>query len=308
MASTSPDWSLYRSFVAVLREGSLSAAARALGLSQPTLGRHIALLESALGVALFTRSPDGLTPTLAAEALRPEAESLAAAADALFRTASGSLKENAGTVRLTVSEVFAAEVVAPTLARLQADHPRIVVEVAVSNRSDDLLRREADIAVRLVRPSQGALVARRVGAVELGLFAHPSYLARRPAPRSVAELEGHALVGFDRGAPYTRTLQLEGRPLTREQFTFRSDNDLAQLAAIRAGCGIGACHVPLAHRSELVRILPAAFAPTVEMWVAMHEDLRTTARYRTVFAALTAGLKDYLREPASRSRRQLRTR
>ncbi|WP_395836087.1 LysR substrate-binding domain-containing protein [Archangium violaceum] len=139
--------------------------------------------------------------------------------------------------------------------------------------------------------------ASNLGEFELGLYAHPAYLARRPAPNLVAELNEHAFVGFDVGAPYTRTLQLGGQPLTREQFTFRSDNDLAQLAAIRAGCGIGACHVALAQRSGLVRILPEMFAPTVEMWVAMHEDLRTTARYRTVFDALTTGLKAYLREP-----------
>jgi DNA-binding transcriptional LysR family regulator len=145
-----------------------------------------------------------------------------------------------------------------------------------------------------VRPEQGALVATRVGAFRLGLFAHPSYLERRSAPGSVAALAGHALVGFDRGAPYTRTLRLEGRLLTREQFTFRSDSDVAQFAAIRAGCGIGACHVPLARRDGLVRVLPTAFSPAVELWVAMHEDLRSTARYRTVFDALTAGLRSYV--------------
>src|SRR4051794_26573900 len=154
MAPAPPDWSLYRSFVAVLREGSLSGAARALCVSQPTLGRHIVELESALGISLFTRSPEGMIPTAAANALRPEAEALAAAADALYRAASGPLAENAGTVRITASEVIAAEVLPPILARLQADHPRIVVELAVSNRIEDLLRRDADIAVRMARPAQ----------------------------------------------------------------------------------------------------------------------------------------------------------
>ncbi|NUP09297.1 MAG: LysR family transcriptional regulator [Polyangiaceae bacterium] len=305
MSSRSPDWSLYRSFVAVLREGSLSGAARALGLSQPTLGRHIAELEDELGLALFTRSPDGLEPTIAAVALRPQAEALSSAADALFRAASGPLTENAGAVRVTASEIFAAEILPPILARLQEHHPGIVVELLVSNRLEDLLRRDADIAVRTVRPTQSALVASKVGAFELGLYAHSSYLDRRSAPRTPRELDGHAFVGFDVGAPYTRTLQLDGKALGRDSFTFRTDSDVGQFAAIRAGCGIGACHVPLATRAGLVRVLPKSFAPTVELWLAMHEDLRTTARCRTVFDALGVGLATYVAAavPSGRRRR-----
>ncbi|AGC43510.1 LysR family transcriptional regulator [Myxococcus stipitatus DSM 14675] len=302
MAPVSPDWSLYRSFVAVLREGSLSGAARVLGVSQPTLGRHIAALESALELALFTRSPEGLKPTREAKALRPQAEALAAAAESLFRAASGPLGENEGPVRISASEVFAVEVLPPLLARLRETHPRIIVELQVSNRVEDLLRRDADLAVRVVRPEQDALLATRVGAVEAGLFAHPSYLARHPAPRTTAELLRHALVGFDEGAPYTRVLALEGRALTREDFSLRTDSDLAMLAAIRSGCGIGGCLAPLGLRSGLVRVLPRLFAPSAEVWVVMHEDLRATARCRTVFDALSVGLKDLLCGPARKPR------
>lgn len=297
MAAAATDWSLFRSFIAVLREGSLSAAARSLGLSQPTLGRHIAALEIELGLALFTRSPDGLAPTAAALALWPQAETLASAADALLRAASGPLLENAGTVKITASEIFAVEILPPVLAALQREHPRIAVELLVSNRVEDLLRRDADIAVRTVRSEQEALIVSRVGEFDVGLFAHPDYLARRGTPRSSAELHGHAFVGFDAGAPYTRALQIDGRVLTREQFTLRTDFDLAQLAAIRAGCGIGGCHALLARRAGLVRVLPEAFARKVELWLAMHEDLRTTTRYRTVFDMLQAGLKRHLGAP-----------
>jgi DNA-binding transcriptional LysR family regulator len=299
MADASPDWSLYRSFAAVLREGSLSAAARTLGLTQPTVGRHIAALEASLGLALFTRAPDGLRPTNAGTELRAEAEALVAAADALQRAASGRSKENAGTVRVTTSEIVAAEVLAPILARVQRVHPRIVIELAVSNRIDDLLRRDADIAVRMTRPTQGALLAKRIGAFEVGLFASAEYLDRRLTPRVAADVRSHAVVGFDLPAPYTRTLALAGRPLAREDLTYRTDNDVAQLAAIRAGCGIGACHVPLARRYRLVRVLPSAFALKVEMWVVMHEDLRTTLRYRSVFDALVEGLAGYVDEGSS---------
>ena len=294
MATDNTDWSLFRSFITVLREGSLSAAARALGLGQSTLSRHIATLESGLGLTLFTRSSDGLVPTAAALALRPEAEALAAAANSLFRAASGPLNENVGTVRIAASDMMAVEVLPSILASLQREHPQIVVELAVSSRMDDLQRRDADIAVRMARPSQEALVAQRIGASELGLFAHPGYLAHQGTPTTLSELAEHAFVGFDVGAAYTDTLQLDGQRLTRERFSLRTDNDLAQFAAICSGCGVGACHAILAERAELVRILPALFAPKVDMWVAMHKDLRSTARYRTVFDALKVGLTAYL--------------
>lgn len=296
MIQTAPDWSLFRSFLAVLQEGSLSAAGRVLGLSQPTVGRHVQALEDALGHQLFTRSPDGLLPTAAAEALRPKAEALAAAAAALLRTASGLPGEDVGTVRITASEIVAAEVIAPILAGLQADHPGIVVELLVSNRLQDLLRRDADIAVRMAAPQQEALLARRIGEMDLGLFAAPAYLARRPAPRDVTDLFArHATVGFDTALSYTRTFQLEGAPVTRERFTFRTDSDAAQFAAIRAGCGIGVCHGPLARRDGLQPILPAVFAPKVGMWLCMHEDQKTVPQCRLVFDRLAEGLKAYIK-------------
>lgn len=193
-----PGWDLYRSFLAVLREGSLSGAARALGLTQPTLGRHVEALEQTLGLALFTRSGHGLMPTEAALELRPHAEALAASAAALLRAASGRGAGTRGTVRITASEVVGAEVLPPILARLRREHPELVVELVLSNRTEDLLRRDADIAVRMVRPAQEALVARRLGVVELGLHAHQRYLDRCGAPAVLDDLRAHALIGFDR--------------------------------------------------------------------------------------------------------------
>jgi DNA-binding transcriptional LysR family regulator len=248
-----------------------------------------------LDITLYTRSPDGLEPTAAALSLRAEAEALASAADALFRAASGPLAENAGTVRITASEVIAAEALGPILATIQQEHPRIVLELAVSNRIGDLLRRDADVAVRMARPVQTGLVAKRLGKVELGLYAHPDYLSRRGTPKTPADLDAHAIIGFDTAHAYTRTFSLEGKPVTRERFSLRSDSDMGQLAAIRSGCGIGVCHGPIAHRAGLVRLLRSSFAPQVEMWLAMHQDLKTTARYRTVFDGLATGLAGYLR-------------
>jgi len=292
-----PAWDLYRSFLAVLREGSLSGAARALGLAQPTVGRHVEALEEALGLALFTRSGQGLAPTGAALELRPHAEALEASAAALLRAASGRGSAGVvGAVRVSASEVVGAEVLPPILARLRRDHPGLVVELVLSNRTEDLLRRDADIAVRMARPAQGALVARRLGMIELGLHAHRGYLDRcGGAPAALDDLRNHALIGFDRETAFIRGLRARGVPLRREMFALRTDSDLAQLAAIRAGFGIGVCQVGLARRDpSLVRLLPEAFSIGLETWLAMHEDLRASRRCRVAFDALSAGLADYI--------------
>ncbi len=292
--SVVPSWDLYRSYLAVLREGSLSGAARSLGLTQPTIGRHVEALEQALGLALFTRSLHGLAPTGAALSLRADAEAMEAAAAALRRSASGQGEDLRGTVRLTASEVVGAEVLPPILAKFQEQHPGVTIELVLSNRVEDLLRRESDIAVRMVRPTQGALVARRIGEVDLGLHAHPRYLKQRGAPATLAELDGHLLIGFDHESAFIRDAQARGFPLNREMFSLRTDSDLAQLATLRAGCGIGICQVPLGMRSGLERVLPEALLFKLPVWLAMHGDLRANRRCRLVFDALAEGLTQYV--------------
>src|SRR3954470_22939139 len=176
MMKTEPGWELYRSFLAVIREKSLSGAARALSLTQPTLGRHIDALESAFGASLFTRSQAGLLPTARATALIPHAEAMASAASALARAASGEAEEERGAVRVTASEMIGTEVLPAVLTAFREQHPSIAVELVISNRSEDLLRRDADVAVRMVKPTQKALLARRLGTLQLGLHAHPDYV------------------------------------------------------------------------------------------------------------------------------------
>src|SRR5215472_6984751 len=256
-----PGWDLYRSFLSVLREGSLSAAARSLGLTQPTLGRHIAELERSLGTPLFARSPSGLAPTEAALNLVRHAEAMAAAADAFVRAASGEADEPSGTVRVTASEFIGSLVLPRLLASFYDAHPRIVIELSLSNRNADLLRHEADIAVRMAPPTQSALVSRPLGKVRIGLFAHDTYLKRQGMPRDLAELAGrHALIGFDKDTGALRALRT-GLPITRDLFVFRTDNDFAQFEALRAGIGIGACQVATARReADLVAVLPEEFS------------------------------------------------
>lgn len=293
MADTAPDWSLYRTFLAVMEAGSLSGAARSLGIAQPTVGRHIEALEQALGGdALFTRSPGGLLPTEAALALRPHAQAMAAAAEALVRTASGTAEAIAGTVRVTASEIMGAEVLPSILTDFHEAHPQVSIELALSNQNEDLLRREADIAVRMARPTQDALLAKRIGEVWVGLFAHRRYIQRHGEPAAIDD-PGHVAVGFDRDAVMPKSVAALGLPPARQFFAFRSDSDLAQLAAIRAGFGIGGCMFGLAARDpNFVHVLPALRFP-MEMWVVMHEDLKGSRRMRAMFDHLVEGLTAY---------------
>jgi DNA-binding transcriptional LysR family regulator len=289
--ASEPDWAWYRSFLAVLDAGSLSAAARALGLTPPTLGRHIDQLETALALKLFVRSVDGFAPTEAAQDLRAYAAGIASNAAALRRAAASHGDGVRGTVRISASDIIGVEVLPPILARLRDRHPDLVVELVISNAVDDLLRRESDIAVRHFPPAQEALIARRAGGIELGLYAHRDYLAAHGTPGTLDELAGHALIGPDSDSPPLRRLQARFPFLQRSRFALRSDNNLAHLAAIRAGFGIGACQSALAARdAALVRVLRHEFSVVLDTWIAMHADLRSTPRCAVTFAAIVEGL------------------
>jgi DNA-binding transcriptional LysR family regulator len=296
MIRRAPNWDELRTFAEVVRDGSLSGAARRLGLTQPTVGRHIDALEAALGLTLFTRSPRGLTPTPAAFALGPHVEAMAAAAGALGRAASGEAAADRGAVRVTASDVIGCEVLPPILAAFRAEHPGIALELTLTNRNEDLARRDADIAVRMVRPTQSGLLARRIGSSRIGLYAHRDYLARFGTPRSLSDLANHCVIGFDRDNSAFRAAGDFAQQLTREDFGFRCDNDLAQLAALRSGVGIGGCQENLVRRTpELVAILPNAFHYALEVWLVMHENLKATRRVRLLFDRLAAGLTDYVK-------------
>lgn len=288
-------WDLYRTFLSVLTEGSLSGAARALGITQPTAGRHIAALEAALGQALFTRSQTGLLPTDAAESLRAHALAMQHTALAFERAAASHGDGGNGVVRISASEVVGVEVLPPILSALRRAHPQLTLELVPTNRIQDLLHREVDIAVRMAAPQQDALIARRVGNIDIGLHARDDYLTRYGTPSSLPELARHALIGFDQMTPFLREATRNVPLWSRDAFAFRADSDLAQLAMIRAGYGIGGCQVPLARRdARLVRVLPNAFRFKLPTWVTMHEDLRQSARCKAVFDALVAGLSTYM--------------
>jgi DNA-binding transcriptional LysR family regulator len=298
MTIAEPNWDLYRSYLAVLREGSLSGAARTLGLTQPTVGRHIDALEQALGLSLFTRSQSGFIATDAGYALEGHAEALASASSALLRAASGLGRgadaQIQGTVRVTASEVISVEVLPAMLVRLRESHPGITIELTVSNRIENLLRRDADIAVRMQRPEQDVLVARRIGNIELGFHARRDYLERHGVPDSWEDLGKHALIGIDRETAFTRKLQPLLGGLAANTYALRSDSDLVHLASIRAGLGIGICQARLAQRDPaLVRVLPTLLAIPLETWLAMHENLRGNPACGAVYTTLGDALTEY---------------
>jgi DNA-binding transcriptional LysR family regulator len=294
MNASGPDWSLYRSFLAILQAGSLSAAARALGLTQPTLARHVAALEEAVGLTLFTRSQQGLAPTEAALELKPYAEQLAATTAAMLRAASGQGQGIKGSVRVSASEIIGSQVLPAIFAGMRAMHPALEIELVLSNAVENLLRRDADIAVRMVEPVHEALVVKRIGRVTVGLHAHRDYLARAGTPRTLEALQKHSVIGFDRETPAIRAIRARLPGLEAVHFALRTDSDIAHLMAIKAGFGIGLCQTALARQNpNLVRVLPSV-GLQLGVWLAMHENLRSTPRCRAVFDGLAAGLAKHV--------------
>ncbi len=288
-------WDDQRIFLAVLEEGSLSAAARRLGLSHPTVRSRIETLERQLGTVLFTRSVNGLTPTETAEALREPARAMALASEFFVRQASASGGEASGTVRISVPDFMGIEVIPVMLARLREAHPAIRIELSLSNLPADLLAQEVDLAVRTVAPKQDALVARKVAAIPLGFFASPSYVERRGRPTSLAELAEHDVIGPDRNRSDLAMVERLGG-LARDRLVLRTDSHPAHVAAARAGVGIAVAQVPVGERDpNLVRILPDLDVMVLETWIVTHENLARVPRVRAVFESLVESFREMSR-------------
>ncbi len=291
-----PDWDLLQSLHAVLEAGSFSAAAKIRHLTQPTLGRHIDQLERQLGAPLFLRSPRGLQPTDLATSFLPHLADMHAAASAAGRDASGVASGEGGVVRVAAAEIVGIEVLPEILTQFHQAHPGIDVELSLSNKMEDLTRRDADVAVRMSRPTQNSLVAKKVGDLSLGFYATPDYIARNGQPQNFEELRKHTLIGFDRNFPALVNQLNIGLPITRDLFALRTDNDAAQLAALKAGFGIGVCQHQVGRRNGMIAVLPGAFSFKMEVWICMHETLRGTPRIRLMFDHLAKTLAAYVAE------------
>ncbi|MCC2976662.1 LysR family transcriptional regulator [Sphingomonas sp. PL-96] len=290
------DWALLRSFLAVLDSGSLSTAAGRIDTTQPTLSRHIRALEAVLGFSLFTRSVRGLEPTEAALALADDARCMGAAAEALALKASGRSEELVGTVRIAASVVVANLVLPPIVAALRQDEPSIQIEIAASDTNHNLLRRDADIAIRMAEPVQESLIARRLGNVPIGLFAARSYLARRGTPRTTDDLTRHDVIGFDRGEGIVRAYAANGLSFGREDFPVRCDDQMVSWHLLLAGVGLGFAQVPLAtDQPDLKSIDVGLRLSSMPVWLVMHDEVRTNARIRRIADVMSIRLAGWLR-------------
>ena len=286
-------WDHIRTFQAVAQHGSLLAASRHLGLTQPTVGRHIDLLEETLGFPLFTRGREGVRLTDKGADLVASAAEMLGTATQFGRVASGLEERIEGTIRISANEILGALLLPGLIARFMVEHPNIEIEIDVSNEASNLLQRDADIAVRMFRPTQNDLVARKVREVPLGLFAHRTYLDRHPAPRSIADLAEHVLLGQDRNPSLIAAYGAFGLKLETRSFQFRCDNNIATINAIRAGIGIGPLHLGMAAGwPDVVQVLPDLAIPSLELWLACHADVRHNKRIRLLMDYLARELRE----------------
>lgn len=301
------DWNLIRSFAAVAETGSLSAAARKLRASQPTLGRHITELEQVLDVTLFRRGRAGYKLTKQGADLLGRAQAMREEAEAFSRLALGATEEVAGTVRIAASEMISTYVLPPMLALLASEEPGIEIEIVASNLVENLLGRDADIAIRMMEPLQLDLVARKVADIPIVACAATSYLQRRGRPADPSQLLSHDVIGFDRAMEMINGFRSAGVEIDRHAFRFRCDNHAVIWEATRAGVGISFQQKPIVDRDALVElILPELRTPVLPCWIAMHRDLRSSVRIRRVADFLQEYLKCYcggrpLPSPASNS-------
>lgn len=290
--ATAFDWNHLKSFLAVAQHGSLSAAARADRGSQPTLGRHIAALEAELGVHLFERSGAGLVLTANGLDLLEHARRMAEAADRLALAATGRAEALAGTIRITASEMVAAFFLPGILTALHREEPDIDIELVATNRTEDLLRREADIAVRMYRPTQPDVYSRSVGSLPLGLFAARSYLDRRGTPSGPDDLAEHDFVGLDDSTLLIDGFAAAGHPVGRTFFSLRCDHQVTDWFMVVAGFGIGVAPVPLGAAEP--RVAPVSMGiemPTLPLWLTAHSELKTSRRVRRVYDFLAERLQ-----------------
>lgn len=285
------DWSLVPSFLAVLEKGSLLAASRHLQLSQPTIGRHVAELESQLSLVLFDRNGRGLLPTEAAYHLAESARIMQSGADQLARNVLGADLGASGTVRITASQPVSCYVLPPLLAQMRLSLPDVQVELVASNEVSNLLRREADIAVRMVQPQQASIIARRVGKVTLRACAHQDYLRRRGVPRQPNDLLAHDLIGGDRNDDTLKGFAAQGLVVGREQFAFRADDLIVVWQAVRAGLGVGFVSEHLIRSDPaVIPVLPKLKIEPLPVWLAVHKEIRTSKRIRAVYDFLADAL------------------
>ena len=286
------DWNHARAFLVTAREGSLSAAARSLGTTQPTLGRQVAAFQAELGVTLFERVGRGLELTEAGASLAETIAPMAEAARHVSLTASGQSQSVEGLVRITASEIYAAYLLPPMLGTLREAAPGLTIEIIATNRVTDLRRREADVAIRNARPSDPELFARKVTDAHAAFYATTGYIDRIGRPSALPDLARADFIGFDDTDGMMAYLAEFGLTLTARNFPIVSESHVAQLGAARSGLGIAILPTDVGDAEPgLRRVLPDGPLITFPIWLVAHRELRTARRVRVVFDHLAEGLE-----------------
>lgn len=287
-----PDWNQMRALLATVEAGSLSGAARRLGLTQPTLGRQVAALEAGLGVTIFERVGRGLVLTEAGQQLVAHLREMGAAADKVAMAAAAQSQSVEGVVRITAADIYAGYVLPPILMRLRAMAPGLVVEVAAVNSISDLIRREADIAIRHVRPDQEGLIARRCADTQARIYGAPAYFERAGRVRSAEDFGSAIFVGaFEGNEAFIAELNRRGLPVGAGNFPWTTQSGIAAWEWVRQGLCLGAMVEAVAGVTPGVEVaLPSLEPIPVPTWLVTHRELRTSARIRLVFDVLAEAL------------------
>lgn len=297
------DWSDLRFFLELARTGTLAAAARKLGVDNTTVGRRLSALERDLGAKLFERTPDGVVITVAGEAIRTAAEEMEQAMLRGEQRAQGTDLKLSGLVRVATTETLGQMVVLPAIRALRERHPHIRVELLTGAGRLDLARREADVALRYIRPEKGELVARRAAQVAFAAYASRAYLAVHPRPVRGSGFAGHDMIAYGPGIREWRSGQIAGESLQEARVVLRTNNGASALQAVALGLGIGALPCYLADTTpRLKRVFPDAPVELDDLWLVLHPDVQRTGRVRAVIEALDARLESAAAGLAGRAR------
>lgn len=284
------DWNDLKALIAVAETGSLSAAATATGVSQPTLGRRIQALEASLGLTLFERSQQGMALTDSGADMLAHARTMQEAAGRLSLAATGRAETLEGTVRITAPQVMSTHHLPAILTRLLGAEPGVEVELVATDRTDNLLRREADIAIRMYRPTQADLIARKVAEMRLGLYASHDYVATYGAP-TLETLTRHRMIGYDRNPAIIDWMRANGMAPPPGFFRVRADDQVVYWRLVVSGAGIGANQRSIGDAEPGVRrVLIDQNMPNLPVWLTVHEELKTSALIRRVYDFLTEAL------------------
>ena len=285
------DWNQLKAFLETAETGSLSAAARKLGLTQPTLSRQVAAIEQSMGVTLFERVGKSMALTPTGLDLLEHARAMGAAAEALSLAATGSSQAVRGVVSVSATDVVATTLLPPLVKKLHDQEPGIAIDVIPSNALSDLLRREADIAIRHVKPEQPELIARLIREATAYFYASQDWVNAHGHPRRAEDAARLSFVGSDRSGQYLGYLRTHGLPLSEANFSCYADHSVAHWALVRQGMGIGVMMEEIALATPgMVRVLDDLPPVRFPIWLVTHRELRTSKRIRMVFDALAQGL------------------